>query len=472
MKKSPNILTLVSALLLCTVHLLCSCENDADFSNDSSLRLSYSIDTLKFEPLVTEQTTSTRTIVIRNNSGEDLRISSVELESHNGNFQMNADGKSGEKVSNLEIRDGDSIYVFVRANLNQLADNNEVWIEDAIVINYNDHSDRIIITALGQNAVVLRNHTVTKDTIWTSEQPFLIFDSLKIAEGTTLTMEAGTIIRMHNQAIIDVNGSIVLKGTASAPVIISGDRYDNLTSNIPYLRLPGQWNGIHFSGSSSNNMITGAWITGMTSGIVIDSAAINPNEWRLQIINSEIRVSQNGVLIANNANIGAANSVFANGGSRNVELNGGAYQFVHCTICNLSTGNRWKPSLCINASVSCPILECTFANSIIAGSQQQEIEVSGDSLATFNFHNSLVFTATEDSIHYKDCVRNQNPQFDYDNSKRIYDFHIDSTSAARYIGNPTYIMQVPVCAFDLEGNNRMNDSLPDAGAYTWMPTTK
>ena len=90
-------LRLLIAVLSATL-LLTACEDEPDFSSDSYLRLSYSTDSVKFEPLVTGQATSTRTIKVWNNSGEDLKIGNVELRSASNSFHMVVDGRSGTNI--------------------------------------------------------------------------------------------------------------------------------------------------------------------------------------------------------------------------------------------------------------------------------------------------------------------------------------------------------------------------------------
>jgi hypothetical protein len=48
-----------------------------------------------------------------------------------------------------------------------------------------------------------------------------------------------------------------------------------------------------------------------------------------------------------------------------------------------------------------------------------------------------------------------------------FDFTLDSISPARGIAEPNIASQFP---FDLNGNNRLEDNAPDAGAYEWKPT--
>ncbi len=449
--------------------LLTACEDEPDFSSDPYLRLSYSTDSVKFEPLITGQATSTHAIKIWNNSGEDLKINNIELRSANNNFQMIADGRSGTSINNLEILKGDSLFIFVRANLKENADNQPVLINDSIVISYNGNKDRIILNAVGRNAVVLHNPVIEHDTTWTKEQPFLIFGRLTVAEGAKLTINAGTEVYFHRGAAVTIEGSIDIRGNASDMVLFSGDRLDDIGTDIPYTRIYGQWEDIRFAPTSTNNIIEGLVMRGATNGITVDSAEIVENQWRLIIANSEIRTSKKGNFKANNARIKVYNTLFANGGSYNVMLNGGEYLFNHCTISENSVSSlRYNPSLVLNGSEKQPISNAQFNNCIIDGSYENEVGIGEPEWNTYGISNSLVKTTNSDTTdYYKQCVLNENAGFNFRKKVYFYDFHIDSTSSARGIADAALFELYPECATDLDGNVRDKEGKVDAGAYAY-----
>ncbi|MBR6106039.1 MAG: hypothetical protein IKP81_13400 [Paludibacteraceae bacterium] len=459
-------LRLLIAVLSATL-LLTACEDEPDFSTDGRLRLSYSTDSVKFEPLVTGQATSTRTIKVWNNSGEDLKIGNVELRSASNSFQMVVDGRSGTSINNLELLNGDSLFIFVRANLKENEDKQPVLINDSIVLTYNGNKDRIILNAVGQNAVVLRNYTIEKDTVWTNVQPFLVFGKLEVAEGATLTVKAGTEILFHRGASLSVAGKIDIRGNASDMVLLSGDRLDELSPGLPYTNIYGQWEGIRFMSTSTNNIMEGVLMRGATYGIEIDTAEIVDNQWRLTIANSDIRTSKRGNLKVWNARVKAYNSVFANGGSQNVFLAGGEFLFNHCTLSeNSVSALRFKESLVLQGSEERPISNAQFNNCIINGSSSNEVEVDGSDWCTYSINNSLVNTTSEDTASfYKQCLFNKSAGFSF-RPKYYYDFHIDSISFARNIGDSTLVKVYPECATDLDGNIRQKGKT-DAGAYTF-----
>lgn len=468
---------LTFAMMLIAIAVATSgCDDEYDFTSDASCHLSYSGDTLQFEPLLATRVTATHTIMVYNHSGEDLKVNEIELHSANGNFQINVDGRTGTRFSDVEIPDGDSIYIFVRAKVPEQSVDTAVLIQDSITFSYNGNHDRIVLSAYSQNANIMQGQTIKHDTTWTNAKPFLILDSLRIAKGATLTIEQGSIVLLHNGASITVDGTLDVKGTASAPVLIGGDRYDNLTSMIPYNRLSKQWGGINISASSSGNHIEGTLIRSSTYGITIDSAPLpTDGSYRLTIANSEIRTASEGVLYANHANIYAYNTVLANGGYRTVYLRGGQYLFNHCTIACYSSGNRMLGALTLQGDATNPLTQADFNNCIVYGSYTNELNLptlASATTANYKFSHCLIRNnKPNDTERFTDNIWSKDPKFTIDGSYLYYDFHLkDSTSAAYGIGDTLLLTQYPECATDLDANPRTsgNHIQPDAGAYSWV----
>ena len=65
-------------------------------------------------------------------------------------------------------------------------------------------------------------------------------------------MDAGTTIYMHNGACIYGLGDMKCNGRMDAPILIRGDRLDQLFDSVPYLYASGSWNGIYLQAESNN----------------------------------------------------------------------------------------------------------------------------------------------------------------------------------------------------------------------------
>ena len=111
-----------------------SCKKDILYSNDDSLKLSFSSDTVTFDTVFTTIGSSTRQLMIYNNNNENLIINSVRLAGGaSSQFSINLDGESGYDFSNVEIYAQDSLFLFVRVTINPNNDNNPFFVEDQLI---------------------------------------------------------------------------------------------------------------------------------------------------------------------------------------------------------------------------------------------------------------------------------------------------------------------------------------------------
>ena len=78
-------------------------------------------------------------------------------------------------------------------------------------------------------------------TTW-SGGPYLIQGNVDVPVGTTLTIAPGTVLEMDPNASLTVEGTLLARGTASAPIVF--------TSSQAQPR-PGDWGGIVFNGTGS-----------------------------------------------------------------------------------------------------------------------------------------------------------------------------------------------------------------------------
>ena len=110
---------LVGCLLVAILCTVVACTDDDSFTSSSSNRLTFSTDTIKMDTVFSQVPTPTKDFWVYNRSGDGLRCRNVRL--RNGNqsgFRVNVDGvylgsESGYQTSDIEVRDKDSIRVFV-----------------------------------------------------------------------------------------------------------------------------------------------------------------------------------------------------------------------------------------------------------------------------------------------------------------------------------------------------------------------
>ena len=86
--------------------ILCfaSCRKPVNFSDDQSLKVNFSYDTITFDTVFTSLGSSTRHLMVYNNNDENLKISSIRLQNGNmSQFSINVDGVAGYDFSDIEF---------------------------------------------------------------------------------------------------------------------------------------------------------------------------------------------------------------------------------------------------------------------------------------------------------------------------------------------------------------------------------
>lgn len=483
-------------ITFCNLFFL-SCKDD--FTTDSSYRLSYSTDTLKFDTIFSEELTPTSIIMIYNETDKDLLIEQCDLVTDNNCFQINLDGRSGSHFENISILSGDSVYLFVQFYSNETGVNAPLYIESYIVFSYNNNKEKIVLTAFGQDVHRIRKEVITESTSWENDKPYIIYDTLKIDSNAVLTINEGTTLYFHPGSTVVVDGKLICNGSLEAPITFRGERKDMLFSNKlsdaiqkkylneSYDYINNQWGGIHFTGNSTNNKLTYTNIRNGNFGLLVDSAAIDPSNPRLLICNSQIHNVKMSILDSYHANIYAYNSIFSCSEARScVILQGGEYTFNHCTFASYQKGTGaygktpYALALAENELYSEQSgwpLTTTFNNCIIYGSGKDELyfdcETPSESFR-YTFNHCLIALENEPEgfitdESFSDIIWNENPEFLFTGGKeQIFDFHLKETSAARQKGDLNIITDFPECLTDKDNISRQNDTLPDIGAYQWV----
>lgn len=458
-----------------------ACDDDTDFSSSPTHLLRFSNDTITFDTLFAETTSFTASFLVHNRNGSSLRISSVALGGGAGSpFRVNVDGQHGNNIRNVEVRENDSIFVFVDVNLDRSGTDVPFTVRDSLVFTLESGiRQQVQLVACGRNATRLKAPVVERDTTF-GVGAYIIYDSLTVAEGAQLTLAAGCELYFHSGAGASVYGTLVAQGTKQQPVIFRGDRTDNLFDYLPYDRVPGQWNGIVFHSSSNNNSLDWCDIHSANYGIYIVSG--DTAQHRLTLTNSTVCNFSGDAFAAENAHVDVNNSLIANAGGNCVKIIGGSVRFIHCTIANFYV---WKQRDCALAlhntleGVPAPLREALFANCIITGSKNDEIMgylyEFGDTVpdaAQYRFVSSLLNTTpVEEDGNFVNIVwdAKDNPPFAkehfhmIDNSVYKYDFHLDSLSSARGIACEEYSLRF---SYDADSVARPAASA-DAGCYQY-----
>ncbi|MDR2811386.1 MAG: hypothetical protein LBB84_12695, partial [Tannerellaceae bacterium] len=253
LRAAAGLLLKVSGLFL-LISLSCN-EIEDSYSTNPNNRLHFSADTLSFDTVFTTIGSATRQMMAYNTHKDPLLIESVRIANgKTSGFRLNVDGRSGEAFSNIRIAGKDSLFVFVEVTVSPTGQNRPLFIEDRLEFTLNGQTQTVHLQAYGQDVHLLKGGvTLSRDTVWTSERPFLIYDSLAIDSGVTLTIRKGASLYMHKQAKWLINGTLRAEGTREEPIAFRGDRLDNLLTDLPYDRIANQWGGLYFGPASFGN---------------------------------------------------------------------------------------------------------------------------------------------------------------------------------------------------------------------------
>lgn len=462
-----NIFKLFTAIFIITAFLF-SCKKQS-FITSSAARLEVSADTLFFDTVFVTAGSTTQAFKILNANDQKLKLSKVKLMGGTSSaFKMNVDGISTTEADNVEIAANDSIYVFVQVNVNPTTANLPFIIRDSILINYNGNNKYVQLQAYGQNANFLRNKKLTGNVVWNNTLPYVIIGGVQVDTTATLTIQAGTKIYSHADAPFLVDGTLIINGTKTSPVIFTGDRLDP-----DYKDLPANWPGIFFRNTSKNNSLTFAVIKNAYQGMVSQSlAATNP---KVKISQCIIDNAYDAGILGINTNIQADNSLISNCGSNILLALGGDYNFTHCTVASYSNIylEHKKPVLqvanflTLNNQTTTANLNAVFRNDIFwgeGGTVDDEVSVLKQGSTTFNVtFDHVLYKVKNDpgNVTFISSIKNQTPMFDSINtSKQYYDFHFNKTPNAPAI-NKGILTSFPK---DLDDKPRAN-ALPDLGCY-------
>jgi hypothetical protein len=489
---------------------LCACRSDFSTVANSG-KLSFSRDTVYLDTVFSNIGSSTYLLKVYNHSKNDISIPTIKLgKGLDSKYRITVDGMQGNNnifFNDVVLLAKDSIYVFIETTAN-ISDANptDFLYTDAIEFDSGENQQKVALVTLIQDAVFLypkrfedgTTETVTLDDTeikgfyldendeangnelhFTNEKAYVIYGYAAVPSGKTAVFDAGSRVYFHadsgllvpNNASININGTVSTTDKLENEVIFEGDRLEP-----EYTDVPGQWGSIWLNNSSTTNSINHLTIKNATVGLLIQ----NKDNSNLSIKNSQIYNSANYGILAETAKIEGENLVINTAGLASLACTyGGDYLFTHCTF-----NNNWNGSKQMTVSISNyklganpetkDLTKATFNNCIIYGAYSNELSLSKNDAATFEyqFNNCLLktdanssnplFNFSDDAIHYNNIILNKNPLF-FDISKNK--LNIDNTSAAFAKGNPAYLIPLDI-------NGKTRTSPPDLGAYQSMAFPK
>lgn len=471
MKNFPmrnSIILSLSTLLLTLLSIACI---EDDFTTSPSDQPTFSADTLRMGETLTLDGTPTKRFVVYNRHGKMLNISSISLRDDNDNtFRLNVDGISGRSFSNVEIRPKDSIFIFVEATLP------ENGVDDPVIINRhldfitNGVTSTVVLNLTGQDAIRHHDYTISSDTRWTPGRPHVIFDTLRIAAGATLTLEAGTDIRLHDKAAVKVEGTLISNGTPEKNVSFTGDRTGNVAASIPYELMSGQWGGIYFASTSRDNRLEYTSVRNSSDGLSF-SPADTGSEPVATLVNCQIRNTTNYIIESFHANLKLLGCELTDASNGILHLVGGNHIINHCTVANYylftALGGPAIQFEHIDAAsdddTGFPFLTAEITNTIIYGNGTELSH--GDLTGTgIYIRRCMMHSAGADDDNFINCIWEDDPLYYTVRNEYIFDYRLKPESPAIGAADPSFDIYGP--EIDRYGVERGTPA--DLGAYAFV----
>ena len=459
---------LLVVILTLTAVALSSCIDD-EISTSTSDVLSFSTDTVKFDTVITRQGSPTKQFLVFNKGKKTLNISSIKVAGESkGHFFLNVDGMKGDEFHDIEVRGQDSIFVFVESRLDPTNQDEPEYLEDNIEFVTNGVTQKVAVTAWGQDVIILNDTTLSKPTHLTANKPYVVYGTLTVDTLINVTIDPGATLLFHDKAAMLVKGSLTAKGTLDKPIILRGDRLDHVVGEIGYDIMSGQWDGVYFNYGSFDNELSFVTMRGCYHGMQVYSYDMNHRS--LHLFNCVLHNSTLLTLLGVNAWIDAEGSEFSDAGVVVADFLGGKLNFVNCTFANYYLFSAIEGPI-INLETKYDddtpaLFDGHFDNCIFYGNTN-ELNINELDGTNVIMRNCLFKSNGEDDSCFINCMWDADPKFYTEREKYIFDYRLRDGSDAIARGDRSYCPDA--ARYDRYGVDRFASEGHDIGAYVWVP---
>lgn len=433
---------------------LAACSDDDSFTTSRLAKLTFSRDSVIMDTVFSTVGSRTYDFWVYNRMKDGVRLQSVRLRQGNQTgFRVNVDGSYldnslGSVITDLEVRSGDSIRVFVELTTPENGQPEAVQVNDDLVFLLESGVEqKVALQGYSWDAVHWKDVVIDRDSVLESTKPIVIYGGLCVNKGVTLTLR-NTTLYFHDKAGLDVYGTLKAENA-----VLRGDRLDHMFDYLPYDRVSGQWRGVRIYSSSFGNSFIGSEIHSAEYGIVCDSAEYVEGHQRLYMERSVIHNCKGPGLQAFNSSVGLLHCQFSNTLGDCLAVYGGVTVVEQCTLAQFYpfSGNRGVALRFSNSynNYDYPLYAMQMKGCIVTG--YADDVVMGDNLAVdsltafkFYFENSLLRTpiVEDDSVRFMkiswetpdDSIQGKQHFRLVDEKNLIYDFHLDSLSTAKGLG--------------------------------------
>ncbi len=448
-----------------------SCIEDG-FTTSSSDVLAFNTDTVAFDTVITLQGTATKQMVIYNHSKKQVNISSIKVAglANKGHFHLNVDGIRGDEFQNVEIRGNDSIYVFIEAYLDEMEQDDPTLLEDRLEFVTNGVSQSVLLRAWGQDVIRINGDTIGRNTRFTAQKPYLIYDTMFVAPDVTLTLDAGTTLLFHDKAAIRCKGRMLANGTADEPITFRGDRLDRIVGESSFDIMSGQWGGVIFnSPTGMGNVLKHVIMRGSTIGMHCSTDYSDTINCALKLVNCVLTNSASTCLATATCYVQAIGTEFSDAAEEVTYFAGGKVMMSHCTFANnylfavptLPLVNVFNVEY-TNGAIG--KIRAYFDNCILYGLCTELNESKLDDFDVY-MRYCLFKSAGDNDKHFINCVWEGDPCFLTVRDDYHFDYRLGNESDAIGKGDPAFCPAEG--RYDRYGNDRLAKGSVDLGAYVW-----
>lgn len=468
MTHNPRCSFTILAIMVVMSALFSSCIEDG-FTTASSDVLAFNKDTIAFDTVITLQGTATKQMIVYNRSNKQINISSIKVAglTDKGHFHLNVDGIRGDEFQNVEIRGNDSIFIFIEAYLDEMEKDEPTLLEDRLEFVTNGVSQSVLLSAWGQDVVRIMGDTISRNTRFTAAKPYLIYDTMFVSPGVTLTLDAGTTLLFHDKGAMRCAGKMLANGTAEDPITFRGDRLDRVVGTTSFDIMSGQWGGIIFTPPTMGNVLKHVIMKG--SSIGMHCSANDTTRCALKLVNCVLTNSASTVLATATCYVQAIGTEFSDAAEEVGYFAGGKVMMSQCTFANnylfivpsLPLVNVYDVEYS-NGTIG--KIHACFDNCILYGLCPEINEIKLDDFNVY-MRYCLFKNKGDNDDHFINCVWEGDPHFLTVRDDYVFDYRLGNESDAIGKGNPDLCPDE--ARYDRFGNDRFAGGSIDLGAYVW-----
>lgn len=350
--------------------------------------------------------------------------------------------------------------ILVKVTIDATNDQLPFLAKDSILLSTNGNDQYVQLISYGQNARYIKDSILDCNQIWDASLPYVIMDTVSVAEGCNLTIQPGVTLYFENNALLEINGSIQCNGKADSLITFQSEYDLGLTKE----NNSGSWQGIniyptnstsvYFHHTTLRNALNGVF---MAPGSTIDSSfdiefeqvvIENCSNYGVQLYATDAKFIN--TLITNCAN-GCA--LFNSGGNYHLqEVTFANYNFDFFRKLALFQANETSSFKNLDYAND---LHLAIVNSILEGNLIEEIDIESYT-SLFLSHNALKTMITNYNVN--NSLINEDLTFTDIESN---DYTLDEESILIDKGSLNWSSSI-----DLLGNNRSSNG--DLGAYEYI----